>query len=111
MQENNSNEHGENKSLKKTKMDKSCVFINSTERKFICLDVKATEEYTFIEVGKSYKEAILDVEGNYNQLPQHCVLLLIHGQPFYIKKEYLSRYDKDGDETRSIVCGGLIFIN
>lgn len=76
------------------------------------MDSRATNEYEFIQVGVVYNEALLDIEGNYNAIPDHCYLLLIQGQPFYIKKEYLCRIDEEMDETRKLcVCHRPIFLN
>ena len=91
--------------------NKNCVILNCTEKKYICIDHEANNDCEFLSVGNIYREAIIDVLGNYNQIPQECILLLVHGQPFYVKKEYLSRFDKENDETRMIVSGSLIFLN
>tara|TARA_R110000851_G_scaffold73793_6_gene162725 strand:+ start:1443 stop:1772 length:330 start_codon:yes stop_codon:yes gene_type:complete len=109
MQKDSGKNTGDNKKI--NMRQKISVTINSTEKKYICLDSKATEEYTYIKVGYSYKEAIFDTNGQKNQKPQHFILLLVFGVPFYVKKQYLSRFDEEGDDMRRVLCGSQIFLN
>ena len=87
------------------------VFLNCTEKKYICIDPQATREYQFISVGSVYHEAVFDVLGEYNQIPDEFILLLSHGQPFYVRKEYIARFDEEGDETRTVLCGSIFHLN
>lgn len=111
MQEKSGRESRKNKKLDNMNQ-RVAVMINATEKKYICIDKKATLEYEFIEAGGIYNEALVDIQGNYNRIPEHCILLLIHGQPFYVKKEFICRIDKERDETRkTALCGTLMFLN
>lgn len=95
----------------KNMQDKSIVFLNITPRKFMCIDFNATLEYDFIEVGSTYNEAVFDIQLNKNRIPDHCILLLVHGEPFYVKKEYICRVEEESDMFREIISESLIFSN
>lgn len=92
-------------------MDRNCVMLNMTERKFMCIDEEAVRLYEFVEVGKTYHEAIYDINGDTNLMKEDFVLLLVHSSPFYVKKEFVCEVDVENNSTRSLIVNQPIFCN
>ena len=77
----------------------------------MCVDPLAVEECEWVVVGNVYHEAIKDALNQPNFNPEKEVILLINRQPFYVKREYLTPYDTERDETRQIITNFWIFLN